>query len=364
MIPITRPELPELSRYTELLGEIWSSRMLSNFGVFAERLEHGASEYLGVPVTAVVSGDIGLVLAIRALALPPKSRALVPSFTFNSTVNAILWNGLTPHFVDTDPATLTIDPRSVETAIASGPVSLIVATHTFGNPADTGALEDLARTSGSKLVFDAAHAYGSRRDSVAIGNFGDCEVFSLSGTKLVTSAEGGMIAAADSATRQALKLLRGYGFYGDYNSRLVGLNGKMSELHAALGTLTLPRVEEAIANRFRLVQEYMSRLSEGNAISFQHVRPEDRSTFKDFALRFASVDARANVEAALARVRVQTKRYFRPCHSMPAFSAFGGVDLPGTREAAGRVLCVPLFEALSLADVEKICVVIHSALRE
>jgi dTDP-4-amino-4,6-dideoxygalactose transaminase len=204
VIPITRPELPPLEDFTELLNDVWDSRMLSNFGPFVVRLERLASDYLGVAAKVVVSGDVGLTLAIAALDLPKGSKCLVPAFTFNSTVNAIIWNGLVPVFVDIDHQTLNFDVGHARTVASDSPdVRLIVATHVFGNPADTDALKRLAESIDARLIFDAAHGYGSKRNGIPVsvhrvtgakvslgldidpvGQFGDAEVFSLSGTKV------------------------------------------------------------------------------------------------------------------------------------------------------------------------------------
>ena len=362
MIPITRPHLPPLDDLTELLSEVWSSRMLSNFGPFAVRLENMASDYLGVKARVVVSGDIGLTLTIAALGLPKGSRCLVPAFTFNSTVNAIIWNGLVPVFVDIDRATLNIDVEHARhLASNQSDVRLIMATHVFGNPADVDGLSRLANDLGARLVFDAAHAYGSKRDGVAIGSFGDAEVFSLSGTKIVTSAEGGLVSSRNEDFIQHFELVRGYGFLNDYNTRILGLNGKMSELHAALGLLSLRRVEDAIAVREEKLRRYRLRLDAVGGIEYQTVQPRDRSTYKDFALLFGDMSTRDGVEAALQAAAIQTKRYFRPCHTMDAFRVYADGALPATESVYSRILCVPLFEELADDDIDRICDVISSS---
>ncbi len=191
--PDPRPYLPPLDEYVGLLEEIWGTRMLSNFGPMAQRLEALTTDYLDVPTRVVVSGDIGLTLTIAAMDIPQGSGCLVPSFTFNSTINAVMWNGLRPIFVDIDPATLTMDPADAEVAAAeAGKIGLIVATHVFGNPADAEGLRTVADRYDAALVFDAAHGYGASRDGIKVGGLGDAEVFSLSGTKPVTTAEGGL----------------------------------------------------------------------------------------------------------------------------------------------------------------------------
>jgi dTDP-4-amino-4,6-dideoxygalactose transaminase len=362
VIPITRPELPPLHEYTALLEEIWGSRMLSNFGPMAQRLESLTSDYLGVTTRVIVSGDIGLTLTIAAMDLPRGSACLVPSFTFNSTINAVLWNGLRPVFVDIDPEAFTLDPADARSAASeAGDVRLIIATHVFGNPADADGLRAVADDYGARLLFDAAHGYGASRDGVMVGGLGDAEVFSLSGTKPVTTAEGGLIATEDPALLERIKLLRGYGFFGDYMSKLVGLNGKMSELHAALGLLTMRRVDEALAIREGHIAAYRTVLDAVPGIGYQRVRPQDRSTYKDFALVFADRACRDKVEAVLTAEAIQTKRYFKPCHTMDAFASLSTRPLPVTEAMHDRILCIPLFESLAREDVERIAGLIRDA---
>lgn len=352
MIPITRPELPPLEEYTALLEEIWASRMLSNFGPMAQRLEAMTADYLGVPTRVVVSGDIGLMITIAAMDIPRGSACLVPSFTFNSTINAVLWNGLRPVFVDIDPATFTMDPEDARAAAEeAGDVGLVVATHVFGNPADADGLRAVADANGAKLLFDAAHGYGASRDGVKVGGLGDAEVFSLSGTKPVTTAEGGLIATRDEGLLERISLLRGYGFYGDYNSKMVGVNGKMSELHAALGLLTMARIEEALRVREAHIDRYVSSLGEAPGLTYQVVRPIDRSTYKDLAIVFAAKVIRDRVERALSDAHIQTKRYFRPCHQMDAFAPHHTRKLPVTEATYARILCIPLYESISDEEI-------------
>jgi dTDP-4-amino-4,6-dideoxygalactose transaminase len=361
-VPITRPALPALGDYVGLLEGVWASRMLSNFGALATALEDQCRAYLDAGyVLSASSGDVAVTLAIRALDLPPGSGVLVPSFTFNSTVNAILWNGLRPVFVDIDPETLTIDPADARRS--AGDARAIVATHVFGVPAAVGQLSELASDLGARLVFDAAHGYGSLVDGRHVGTFGDAEVFSLSGTKPVTSGEGGLFTTADPNLAERFRYLRAYGFQGDYNSRFVGLNGKLSELHAALGLLTMARIEESLAIRARHVEAYLAGIGAIRGVTVQRVPAGTRSTYKDFAVLFADHPTRDRVEAALTADGVQTKRYFRPCHTMDAYRAYADRPLPVTEDVYDRILCLPLFEDLADADRDRIVAVVERAAR-
>jgi dTDP-4-amino-4,6-dideoxygalactose transaminase len=201
-------------------------------------------------------------------------------------------------------------------------------------------------------VYDAAHAFGSRYRGRPAGTLGDLEIFSFSGTKLVTSAEGGLVAASSDALVERIEYLRGYGFMGDYETRWPGLNGKLSELHAALGALTVQMAERAVAQRDVLAARYRERLAAVSEISFQRIDSRDRTTWKDFALLCAK--DRDGLETKLKDAGVQTKRYFRPAHLMRGYKKYARGPLPATEKVASEVLCVPMYNELATEDLDRI----------
>lgn len=357
MLPISRPSLPPLSDFEALLEDIWSTHLLSNFGKYARRFEEQAQAYLSNPfVRCVVNGDIGLVLSLAALEIPEGSECLVQSFTFNSTVNAVLWNRLRPVFVDIDPRTLNVDVRDLERRI--GPrTRAIVVTHIFGSPLDIDSVLELAKRREIRVVVDAAHGYGAAYRGIRIGDprLGDFQVFSLSGTKQVTSAEGGLVAAMSEELAARIEFLRAYGFQNDYVSRVVGLNGKLSEIHAALACLTVGDVERIVEARTAKADRYRQGLSRVPGLEFQEHLAGCRSAYKDFAI--LCPDRRDALADALEREGIQTKKYFRPLDGMPAFEAFrsAGDDLGDTAAVAERVLCLPMFNDLADSDIDRVC---------
>lgn len=352
-IPFFRPELPDLDAYVEQLRGIWSSRMLSNFAEHSQGLEALASDELGVDhVLAVSSGDAGLMLLLRALDLAAGSPCFVADFTFQSTVNAPVWAGLRPVLVDVDPHTFCMDPGALAEAVARHPgPGVVLPTHTFGNPCDVEALEAVAASAGLRLVFDAAHAYGSRRAGASSGALGEAAVFSLSATKLVTSAEGGLIATDDADLADRLRYLRGYGFQHDYRSVAIGMNGKMSELHAALGELTLARIGDAVARRQEIVARYRSGL--GDAVGWQVVAPADVCTYKDVSVVVGS--EAPEVGEAMAAAGIATKRYFVPLHEQRPYAAFADGPLPVSRRLHETSLCLPAFGELTDEQIDRVC---------
>lgn len=352
-LPIARPSLPPLEEFVKLLQEIWETRMLSNFGPFARRFEDRAAHYIGNPhVAAIANCDLGLVIALAALDLPEGAPCLVPSFTFNSTINAILWNGLRPVFVDIDGETLNADPQDLRRRLQEGPAAMVV-THVFGSPAEVETIMELAEAASTPVVFDAAHAFGAEYRGKKIGHpdLGTLQVFSFSGTKPVTAAEGGLIAAANGALIERVLKLRAYGFRYDYISDVVGLNAKLSELHAALGWLLLAQVDEVLTVRNRLAARYRQLLGACPGLAFQKHLADSRSTYKDFCI--LCPEGRDELAEYLAGAGIQTKKYFVPLHTMPAYRRFASAndDLADTEAVSARILCLPLFNEMSDADV-------------
>ena len=331
--------------------------MLSNFGKYAAAFEGKAQSYLGNPWTrSVVNCDVGLVLSLAALDLPEGAECLVQSFTFNSTANALLWNRLRPVWVDIDPRTLNVDLEDLERRI-TGRTRAVVVTHIFGSALDIGPVMDLARRRGLPVVVDAAHAYGATWRGIRIGDpaLGDFQVFSFSGTKQITSAEGGLVAAGSEELARRIEYRRAYGFQGDYVSRVLGLNGKLSEIHAALACLTADEVETVAAVRGAKAARYRERLGSIPGLRFQEHLPDSRSTYKDFAILCPG--RRDELADFLAAGEIQTKKYFRPLHPMPLFETFRSSedDLRDTIAVADAILCLPMFNDLGDGDIDRVC---------
>ncbi len=357
-IPIMRPSLPPLDLYIQRLERIWETRMLSNFGENARELEEKAGTYLGNKhVQATASCDVALILGISALSIPKGGKCIVTPFTFNSTINAIIWNGLKPDFVDIDERTFNLDPTCVRKAITKE-TSAIVATHVFGNPCEINELREIADEHSLPLIFDAAHAYGSIYHGKKVGTFGDIETFSMSGTKLVTAGEGGLIATTKPEIASKFEMLRNYGFFEDYNSRFVGMNGKISELNAALGCLTIDGIEKAVMRRNEIATQYIESLRESGDFEFQHIDPHCRTAYKDFGICLSN--GRDKLERRLNSNSIQTKKYFLPAHRMNAFSEFKTRPLPKTDKVYDEILCIPIYNEMSDSEVERVCQVIKA----
>ena len=345
-LPLARPSVSDPRAVARDVERILRSGVLTN-GPYVRELERRTAEYLDVRHSlAVASCTAGLMLVLRASDL--SGDVIVPSFTFAATAHAVAWNGLRPVFADIDPATLTLSPHAVARAVGVR-TSAILATHTFGTPCAVEELATIARHWGIRLFFDAAHAFGSRHGGTPVGAFGDAEVFSLSPTKVLVAGEGGIIATDDDALAERCRMGRDYGHPGDYDCRFVGLNARMSELHAAVALASLNGLEERIERRNALSALYREALGGIPGFGFPEVPAGDRSTFKDFTIL---IDAQAyGLDApALARALgaegIETRRYYAPpVHAMRAYRSAAGVNgnLPVTEAAAERVLTLPLW---------------------
>ena len=351
-LPLARPGVADPARVAADVEAILRSGVLTD-GPYVRRLEEEAATYLGVRhCIAVASCTTGLMLVLRASEL--SGDVIVPSFTFAATAHAVDWNGLRPSFADIDPGPLTLSPSSVERAIGVH-TSAILATHIYGTPCDVEGLREVAERNGLRLFFDAAHAFGSTHGGTKVGGFGDAEVFSFSPTKVVVAAEGGMIATNDDLLAERCRIGRNYGNPGDYDCRFVGLNARMSELHAATALASLSDLDERLAERNRLAGAYTEALSGIPRIAIPEVPAGDRSTYKDYTIL---VDAEGGLgadalAAALRLEGVETRRYYAPpVHVMHAYASRGPAgSLPVTVRAAEQALTLPLWVGMTDAQV-------------
>jgi dTDP-4-amino-4,6-dideoxygalactose transaminase len=296
--------------------------------------------------------------------LPKGSEVIVPSFTFAATIHAIRWNGLVPVYADIDRDTFNVAPESVRQVLSSR-TSAILAVHVFGAPASVEELQALASEHGVNLFFDSAHAFGSKHGDEYVGQFGDAEVFSFSATKLLVCGEGGAIVTKRASIFEPLLAARNYGRVP--NSRdcsASGLNGKITEFGAMLGTLSLSSVEEQVQRRQEIAAKYVSRLEGCAGLSFQEVPDDDLSTYKDFAVLCDQVKLgvdRESLAQSLKAHGIETGLYFSPAaHQSKYFAALSSrASLRNTEFVQERVLCLPMYSDMSDEDVEY---VVHAML--
>jgi dTDP-4-amino-4,6-dideoxygalactose transaminase len=349
------PTLPPLESVIAEYTPAYKHGLITNANCVA-RFESSVAEYLGVKeCVAVSSCTSGLTLVMRALGL--SGEVIVPSFTFFATAHAMRWNGLTPVFADCEVDTWNVDPEDVEKKITSR-TSAILAVHMYGNPCNVERLAAIAARHGLKLLFDAAHAFGSRVNGRPIGQFGDAEVFSLSPTKVLVAGEGGLITTNDSALARTLRVMRNYGDNGSYDPEYLGANARMTEFNAALAINGLPEVENKVARRNDIARQYTSGLSSLPGLRFQKTRAEDIHTYKDYSIHITPDEfglSRDELGMALLNENIETKRYFYPpLHDQKLYRQFIKEQLPNTSYVSNHVLSLPIYESLPDDTIAKI----------
>ena len=356
---VAQPTLPDYQRVDTKFRQIFSTMLLTNFAHFAQEFECNIQNRLGVSkALSLPNGTTALMLALKAMGL--KGEVICPSFTFSSTGHSIVWNGLTPIFADVDPYTFNIDPQDVERKITEDTCA-IMATHIFGNPCDIDQLENIAKRNNLKLLFDSAHALGSVYRGKPIGGFGDVECFSLSGTKVVTSGEGGIATSNDLALVERMRLGRNYGASSDYDCDFIGFNGKMSEFHAAIAIESFARLDELLTQRLSFVRLYVETLTGVPGITFQRITKDSTSTYKDLGILIDAAQFgmdRNQLIDELASEQIYTKKYFYPpLHRMKAYAnvPHKAEGLSNTNYVADRIICLPLYNHMGVSTVERVC---------
>lgn len=358
-IYVTRALAPDAEIFGQRTAGIFRSRWFTNDGPTVQELEELLAIRLGVSFCAAfASGTVALQTALRALDL--SGEVITTPFTFPATVHAITWAGLSPVFCDVDPETYNVDVRRVEELI-SPRTSAILPVHVFGNPCDVLALEKLARSYGLKIVYDAAHAFGSSYLERSIGSWGDLTVFSFHATKIFHTAEGGAAVGQDPRLCERLASLRNFGIVNEEEVRGIGTNGKMSELHAAVGLAVLERSAEEVETRQRLAAYYDERLSAVEGVVLQRFPHEAIRNGYNFTIE---IDARRfglcrdEVHIALRAENIITRKYFSPlCSENESYRMLPSADpkkLPNAHRLASRILSLPLYGDLDFADIDRI----------
>jgi len=253
MITVTKPFLPDQEQYLNYIKGIWERGWLTNNGPLVQELEEKLKDYLGVKhVIYVNNGTIALQIALKAL--EQKGEIITTPFSYVATTNSILWEGCTPVFADVKESDFNIDPEKIESLI-NAKTTGILATHVYGNPCDVDAIEKIARKHNLKVIYDGAHAFGTLYNGKQLLSYGDLVTCSFHATKIFHTIEGGAILTNDDELARKMVLYRQFGHIGDdYFS--IGINGKSSEMHAAMGLCLLPLMDRFMEKRKSIADLY------------------------------------------------------------------------------------------------------------
>lgn len=351
---VTSPLLPNIDEYKNVLHDIWESRYLTNNGAYCQKLESELNDYLDVATTKLCNnGTTALMVALKMFDLPPGSEVITTPFTFAATAHAISWLGLKPIFVDILPETLTIDPDAVEKAISSN-TSAILAVHVYGTVCEVDALQAIADKYELNLIYDAAHAFGVTVDDQPIASYGDASIFSFHATKLFNTVEGGMVATNNPEHDELISLLNNFGIKNENEVDLVGVNGKMNELQAAFGLLTLPLVGDEKQVRRKLRSEYDDILEDLPGIKTQVIQPGVEGSEQYYPViinkeKFGR--SRDDIYEELKVNKIFARKYFYPiCTDFKPYlgnKVISTSDVPYVDIVKHQVLCLPFHSGVT-----------------
>ena len=357
-IYVTQPHLPPLEEFLPYLEKIWANKILTNCGPFHHQLEEALCDYLGVEHLALfTNGTLALVTALQALRIT--GEVITTPYSFVATAHSLLWNGIKPVFADIDPDTLNLDPTKIEAAITPQ-TTAIMPVHVYGHPCDVEAIQGIAERYNLKVIYDAAHAFGVQNHGGSVLRHGDLSVLSFHATKVFNTFEGGAIICPDAKTKQHIDHLKNFGFEDEVTVTAPGINGKMSEFNAALGLLQLQHIDQALTRRKEIDATYRELLKGVKGLRCLQGAGETRANYAYFPI-LVDADYPLGRDALFEKLRdhnIFARRYFFPLISdFPMYRGLPSAsrdNLPVATAAAQQVLCLPIYPALEMAQIEMI----------
>lgn len=363
---VGRPNIGNRESFLSKVNSILDRRWLSNDGPLVREFEKKISEFTGVKhAVAMCNATTALEIACRALDF--KGEVIVPSYTFIATAHALQWQGIKPVFCDINPATHNIDPSKIDQLITSKTTG-IVGVHVWGKGCHTKAIEEIAAKRNLRVMYDASHGFGCSQEGRMLGSFGECEVFSFHATKFLNCFEGGAVVTNNEELAKKMMLMRNFGFQGFDKVIYLGVNGKMSEVHAAMGLTNLEAIDEIIAVNRRNYEAYRNGLADLPGISMTIYDPAERNNYQYVVIEVdpdVCCHTRDEIVEALHSENIIARKYFWPgCHKMEPYCSIqpeAGSLLPQTERIAARVIVLPTGQTVDEETVARVCRIIKEA---
>lgn len=355
---VTSPLLPPLEEFVPYLEKIWGNKYLTNGGQFHQQLEKALAQYLGVKHLCLFSnGTLALLTALQALRIT--GEVITTPYSFVATSHTLLWNGLTPVFADIDPVTCNIDPTKIE-ALITPATTAILPVHCYGIPCDVDKIQSIADGWGLKVIYDAAHAFGVKKEGESVLGYGDLSILSFHATKVFNTFEGGAIICHDAKMKQRIDNLKNFGFIDETTVVAPGINAKMNEVQAAFGLLQMQYIDKALDQRAAIYHRYCDALKDVAGISV-FTAPENVDW--NHAYFPVMVDenypvSRDDLYNLFKAQNIYTRRYFYPLIS--SFSMYRHLasakveNLPAADAIAKKILCLPIFPDLTEEDQQRV----------
>jgi dTDP-4-amino-4,6-dideoxygalactose transaminase len=356
VIPNTRTVMPSMKVYVELINKIWDTRILTNNGSMVTRLEKELADRFSVGHAILVSnGTLALQLSIKALNF--RGKILTTPFSYIATMNSIIWENCMPFFCDINEETFCVDPEALVAAIKGNEISGILLTNVFGNTGPLDSLLKIAKDNNLKIIFDSSHCFDVNYQSNSIFNYGDISTLSLHATKIFQTGEGGVIFTNDELVASKVKLLRNFGHSGTNDFSSVGINAKMSELHAALGLANLPSVSGHIESRKTIVENYRSKLN--STYKFQIFDLAIKENYAYSPILVKNQSTLLEILDIMEANRIECRRYFHPSLNTLKFIS-NSQKMSVSEDISSRILCLPLYAEMTSEENEKVINILNT----
>lgn len=352
---VTKSFMPPLNEYMQYVEKVFNNAQLTNGGPLVKELEAKLIDYLGIDnIQYVTNGTIALQLALRALDIE-EGEVITTPFTYVATTSAILWEKLKPVYVDIEPKNFTLDPDKIEEKITPK-TRAIMPVHVFGYACDVDKIQKIADKYNLKVIYDAAHSFGARYKGKSLASYGDISTLSFHATKLFHTVEGGACIIKDEIVKKELDLLKRFGHNGDEHFCL-GINGKQSEIHAAMGLSILPYMNEILEKRRRICKLYDELLKD--VVQLPDKQKDHEHNYAYYPVVFKSEEELLRVFEALKQEEIYPRRYFYPSLNKLSY-IFDGESCPISEDISKRIACLPLYPALDMEIVKKICTTVRN----
>ena len=359
MIPLNKPFLPPQHEYQDYVSKIWKRNWLTNHGPLVKEFEEKVSDFLGTEKMVFVNnGTTALQIAINVLGL--KGEIITTPYSYVATTSSIVWEHCTPVFVDIDESTLNIDPEKIESAITEN-TSGIIATHVYGNPCDVESIQQIAVKHNLKIIYDAAHCFGVRYKNESVYQYGDISIASFHATKPFHTVEGGGLFTKDTELREKIRYMMNFGHNGPYKFQGIGINGKNSELHAAMGLCNLKYAADILEKRKMLSGYYDSALS-GLPLKKPKLFRHTEYNHAYYPVLFKTKVAMEEAASYLLDQGVETRSYFKP--SLDLLPYVKKANVPTAESVSNRVLCLPLYYDLTEEMIDTVINLLQTSLIE
>jgi dTDP-4-amino-4,6-dideoxygalactose transaminase len=358
---VTKAALPPFEVYSGYLKQIWESHHLTNFGPLALEFERKLQDYCHASnAFYVCNGTMALRIAIRALELNG-SEVITTPFSYVATTSSLVWEHCQPIFVDIETNQLSIDAERIEAAITPK-TKAIMATHVFGYPCAVDRIKNIAQKYGLKVIYDAAHAFGVTYNEQPLVNYGDISTLSFHATKLFHTVEGGAIVCSDKAVGERVSYMRNFGHDGPEAFLGMGINGKNSEFHAAMGLSLWPMRDEIVRKRLSVCEAYSTIFGSCASVTRPVLPKGAKHNGSYYPVIFESEAILLKIRERLQEFNVFTRRYFYP--SLSSLPYVKKQQTPIADSVASRILCLPVFADMEPALATEIACEIVASLKD